>query len=156
MTRIHRLTAGASTLFAIVVFATPAAGQARAPQPTTTAAGRADVTLRVPVQLQSFDPATTQAKISCTAGFIGNPSENRVQANKDTTINLTNGAFSGTVPLKLTLSVAQPGEQWRYSCNFRLFNSQLNSWDPTMTEAWAKPRSGTTPTRVVEATFTVP
>ncbi len=105
--------------------------------PNTTA----QITFAVPVQVQSFSPDVSQAQVFCQMGAVNNAA-----ARGFTNIQLTGGAYNGTVSVPVTVAVATPGAQWSYRCSLTLFNQKLNQWnfDPSK-PSWAQPAAGTTP-----------
>lgn len=107
-----------------------------------------EVTLRVPVQLQGFDPLVTQAAVFCQAFGQGSGGNAKAQTN----IALVNGAYNGNVNVKLELTVSQQGLQWDYTCNLSFYNSQTKAWDVGV-QQWDKPQTGTTPTLKLTGTF---
>lgn len=123
---------------------------ARAPADGATVAshsGNVNVTFSVPLQLTTLDPKYTKLGVFCSAQYAGDPSMSRPAVTRDSTFAITNGAYSGTIALKLTLTVNGPGEAWTYHCAFNLYDSikakWLNGMDPTFDGVQAAAKSGT-------------
>jgi len=81
--------------------------------------GTATVTFNVPVQLASLDPKFTEVDVEC---FV-QPRDNGVWGpSAKGKAPLTNGAFSGTVPVKVTFAPFS-NRGIRYYCQFSLLDS---------------------------------
>jgi hypothetical protein len=109
-------------VLALTLLLGPATVLARAPLGAQIAVnGTAVVTFSVPVQVASVDPKFTQLNVVCvvqggTATGAANPLEARG------TVAMTNGGYSGTVPVQVTLN-ASSGQSWSYHCVFNLLDS---------------------------------
>lgn len=125
--------------------ASPLAAQSRQGQPEANqhAPGEADVTIRVPLNLANMASIITQAVVQCSAFFTGDAT--RIHANNQAVVDIAGGAYSGPVDVKLQLSVAAPGEQWKYACKLMLYNASTKSWSQEGDQVWAHAKAGTTP-----------
>jgi len=91
--------------------------------------GTVAVTLNVPVQVASVDPKFTQLNVSCVmqSGADNwqngaNPAPAPAPTVARGTVVMTNGAYSGTVPVQVTMS-ASSGQVLYYRCQFNLLDS---------------------------------
>ena len=112
--------------------------------------GNADVTLHVPLQLQNMNPSATGAIVYCRVTKNGGGAPT---ATAQDTVPLTQGGYNGALDVKVSLQVAQPGEQWDYDCKLSFYSLALKTSVPPGGAPWAMPKAGTTP--VGDATGTI-
>lgn len=86
--------------------------------------GNADVTLRVPVQLQNLNPAATLAIVYCKAFASGGGGPS---AWAQDTVPLVQGSYNGSVDVKLSLLASQPNMKWDYTCQLSFYNATLKA-----------------------------
>jgi len=92
--------------------------------------GTVVVTFNVPVQLASLDPKFTELDVHCFAlaptAATTTPST-ALPPTAQAKVAMSNGAFSGTVPMQITLA-ASSGQTWGYRCGFSLLDSATGKY----------------------------
>jgi hypothetical protein len=117
----------------------------------TNQPGNADVTLRVPVQLQNLNPAATLAIVYCRAYASGGGGPS---AWAQDTVPLTQGSFNGSVDVKLSLLASQSGLKWDYTCTLWFYNATLKATAPPGGAPWITAKAGTTPVGTASGSVT--
>jgi len=116
------------TLAALVLLAPCGLLTHRALEAQIAPHGTVTVTFNVPVQLASLDPKFTQVTVLCAVDTSKTQTATQQPApdmDAKGTATITNGAFSGTVPLQLTIP-ASSGQSFGYVCRFSLLDSATN------------------------------
>jgi len=140
-----------AAIAALIVAGAPATSLgAQSQRPTRQGPGNADVTLRVPLQLQNLNPAATGAIVYCESWTKGGGAHAWAQDS----VPLAQGGYNGTVDVKLSLLVSQPGVKWDYTCQLSFYNATLKTSSGPGMAPWAMAKTGTTPVSSVSGSVT--
>ena len=115
--------------------------------------GPAQVTLHVPLQLQSLDPRVTEAVVFCKAQLLGDNSQHPLLFFAQDSVPITGGAYDGGVDAKFSLP-SRAGDQWHYDCKLELSSAGLEQTYYAGAAAWTMPKPGTSSSIEVSGTIT--